>query len=224
MAGFVETPCRQFSASGALGQYLRVKTPSSLALAGATDNEIGTMEVPALAANDVVAVRLRNAPGTQKFVASEAVSVGDLVHAAASGKVATTGTILIGVALTSASGDGSVIEVLRTQEAGVLSFGTAAVTAAGSVQGDAAALTAGAMNVVAGGDDTKGAILPTAAVGTPAVLVLNSGSAGLKIYPASSDKINNGSANAAITILENTMAFLVPTAADNWAAIYTVNS
>jgi len=103
-----------------------------------------------------------------------------------------------------------------------LEAGTAA--AAGSVQGDATALgSAAIVHVVTGGNDTTGVILPSAAAGDVKV-VLNSGSAGLKIYPATSDKINNGSANAAITILENTMAILVATAADNWGAIFTANS
>lgn len=112
---------------------------------------------------------------------------------------------------------------LLTPASGI-NFPVAEVTADGDSQATAVALVAGAMNVVAGGDDTKGVILPSAAATGAAILVLNSGTAGLTIYPADADKINNGTANAAIVILENTAALLIPTADDNWAAIYTANA
>lgn len=355
MASYVETPTRSDTAAGAIAQFLRVKTPGAIAVAGATDVSIGTMEFPCLAAGPCT-VRLRSAQGTRKMVASEAITAGNTAYAAASGKIAATGTVVEGVAMETATADGDVIEVMDvphvdlvaaggitlptvtfngatavnklimpdnladalnvvegsnsyvkftttngseaitvaknatftgnvtlsgavdlifsgttgqpeisvvtnladalsvkdsagdlivittttgsqrititppvtvtgaiTATAGIVST-VASVTADGSNQGDAVALTAGAMNVVADGDDAKGVILPTAATTAAMIMVLNSGTAGLKIYPASNDKINNGSANAAITILENTMAILVPTAADNWAAVYTANS
>jgi len=117
MPGYVEECCRQFSASAAIGQYLRVKTASSLALAGSTDVELGTMEVASLAAGDVVSVRLRTAEGTCKMVASEAITADNPVYAAASGKVAASGTVLVGTAMTGASANNSVIEVLRISSA-----------------------------------------------------------------------------------------------------------
>ena len=49
---------------------------------------------------------------TRTFESVGAISAGDLVYAAAGGKIAATGTLLIGTALDAATGDGSVIEVL----------------------------------------------------------------------------------------------------------------
>lgn len=126
-----------------------------------------------------------------------------------------TGAITLSRAVTAAAG-------ATISNALSLEAGTAA--AAGSAQGDATALgSAAIVHAVTGGDGTKGVKLPTAVAGDVKI-VLNSGAAGLKIYPNTDDKINNGSANAAITILKDTMAILVATAADNWAAVFTVNT
>jgi hypothetical protein len=121
MSQYVETPTKTFTAAGALGQHLRVITSGALALAGAGDVELGTMEIPCLVAGPAT-VRLRTAQGTQKFVANGAITAGDLVYAAAAGKVGSSGTVLIGEALETASGDGAVIEVLRGSPLGVRSI------------------------------------------------------------------------------------------------------
>lgn len=106
----------------------------------------------------------------------------------------------------------------------LLGVSTVAAAGAGSNASDATALgSTAAVHVVTAGDDDKGVVLPAAVAGDVKI-ILNSGSAGLKIWPATDDKINNGSANAAIVILENTCAILVATAGDNWAAVYTANS
>lgn len=215
---------KTFTAAAALGAFLRIidNGSGSMTLAGLNQKATAIVEFPSYAANEEVTGRLFTAPGTCKMVASGAITANTYVYAAASGKVASTGTIVEGFALQAASGDGSIIEVVPIPD-GVVLGNVKTVAAAGSAQGDAAALT-GVVNVVTGGNDTTGVILPTAAATSGIVFVLNSGSAGLKIYPATSDKINNGSANAAITILENTLAILVATAGDNWAAVFTVNS
>lgn len=115
MSQYVKAPCRQFTAGAAIAKYLRVKLSSgTLAAAGAADVELGTMENASLAANDVVSVRLRTAEGTQKMVASEAMSAGASVYGAASGKVGDTANgNYIGTALEASTADGDVIEVLR---------------------------------------------------------------------------------------------------------------
>lgn len=123
MSQYVETPTKTFTAAGALGQHLRVITSGALALAGAGDIELGTMEIPCLVAGPAT-VRLRTAQGTQKFVANGAITAGDLVYAAAAGKVGSSGTVLIGEALETASGDGAVIEVLRGSPLGVRTIRT----------------------------------------------------------------------------------------------------
>ena len=117
MAEYVETPCRTFTAGGALAQYLRVVQASgTIAAAGLTDREIGTTEWPAIASGDLVAVRLRTAQGTCKMVANQAISIDTLVYTAASGKVSDTAastSYMIGVALSASTADGDIIEVLR---------------------------------------------------------------------------------------------------------------
>lgn len=111
MSQYVNTETKTFTAAGAVAQHLRVKTPGAIAVAGASDVSLGTMDVPCLAAGPCT-VRLRTAQGTRKMVASEAIDAGDPVFAAASGKVGATGTICEGLALEAAGSDGDVIEVL----------------------------------------------------------------------------------------------------------------
>lgn len=113
MSQFVQAPTKTFPIGGALGQFLRVKTPTALALAGASDVSIGTMELPAFSGDEYGTVRLVSAQGTCKMVASEAITAGNPVYAAASGKVAATGTVIEGLALEAAGADGDIIEVLR---------------------------------------------------------------------------------------------------------------
>lgn len=112
MSQYKEGPCGTDTAAGAIAQFLRVKTTGALAVAGAADVELGTMELPALAAGDAT-VRYRTAAGTCKMVASEAITAGASVYAGASGKVAASGGLLIGTALDAATADNDVIEVLR---------------------------------------------------------------------------------------------------------------
>lgn len=99
-----------------------------------------------------------------------------------------------------------------------------AVTPAGSVQGDAAALTLGCLNTVTGADGTKGVILPVAAAGTVCRVYSATATNGLKIYPGTSGTINGGSANAAITIEGKTLAILENVDGTNWAASFTANT
>lgn len=111
MSQYYETAVRPDTAAGAIGQHLRVKTTGALVVAAATDVELGTMEFPCTAAGPC-AVRLRTAQGTRKMVASEAITRGAAVYAAAGGKVASTGSVFVGTALEAATADGDVIEVL----------------------------------------------------------------------------------------------------------------
>lgn len=120
MSQYVESSTKAFNASGPLGQHLRVIGPTSLTLAGAGDLELGTMDIPCLAAGPTT-VRLRSAQGTAKFIANGAIAADAAVYAAAGGKVASTGTVYIGQSLEAASGDNAVIEVLRGPMLGVRS-------------------------------------------------------------------------------------------------------
>jgi hypothetical protein len=74
----------------------------------------------------------------------------------------------------------------------------AAVTAAGTTQGTATALTAD-QNNVATGTANQGVVLPTGVPGMR-VLVWNSTGATIKIYPAGTGTIDGGGASAAVTL------------------------
>lgn len=117
MSQYFQGPTRTFAVNSALGQHLRVvETAGYLALAGSTTVELGTLENPVVSGDTVAAVRLRTAQGTQKFVASEAITRGNPFYAAANGKVAASGTVLLGIALETTTADGDVFEGLRRQE------------------------------------------------------------------------------------------------------------
>lgn len=114
----MQTDWRHFTAAGAIAQYARVKlTSSKLVVAALADGdiEIGTIEVASAADNDVRPVRLPTAPGATNMIAKVALAVGVKVFTAAAGKVSATasGAFVIGVALTSSSSDGDIIEVAR---------------------------------------------------------------------------------------------------------------
>jgi hypothetical protein len=118
MPQYVDTNTKTFYAGGAIARYLRVKlTAGKLAAAGSADVELGTIEEAALAENDLKAVRLRTAAGTALMVASEAITLGNDVYAATGGKVAASGTVIIGKALEAAGANNDIIEVLRRSEA-----------------------------------------------------------------------------------------------------------
>lgn len=89
-----------------------------VAACGASDIPIGVIEDEPAAAEDAVNLRLLSHPGSSLMVASEAITAGEEVFTAASGKIqdlpAGAGTYYsIGFALTAASADGDVIEVLN---------------------------------------------------------------------------------------------------------------
>lgn len=122
MSQYVETATRTFIAGGALAAHIRVKLSSGkLAAAAANEEEIGTTERAAFADGDTISVRLRTAQGTVKMTAGGPITSGAAVNGAASGKIdddAGAGSVKIGIALEAASGDGSIIEVLRHANTG----------------------------------------------------------------------------------------------------------
>lgn len=99
-----------------------------------------------------------------------------------------------------------------------------AVAAAGSAQGDAAALSEG-LNYVSAADGTKGVILPTGYPGLGPIKVYNlHASNGLKVYPHSGGDINDGTGDAAVTIEGKTVATFDCIDGTTWAATYTANT
>ena len=85
-----------------------------------------------------------------------------------------------------------------TDGTGALNISTQTLAAAGSAQGDAGTIT-GQLVFVTGADATKGVILPTVTNGK-FIIVVNTANAVLKIYPASGEKIQGGTANANISL------------------------
>lgn len=94
--------------------YKKGTDADHIAVSGASDLPIGVVADEAKAAEENVAVQLLGKGASKRMVASEAIGAGVLVYAAASGKVATSGTQCVGVSLIAASADGDVIEVSDT--------------------------------------------------------------------------------------------------------------
>lgn len=190
MAQFVESNKREFAAGGALGQFTRVKLSSGqLALAGATDLEIGTVESATFNAGDVVSVRLHSACGTAKMVAAAAITAGATVYGAASGQVSSTANgNPIGVALNAASGAGSIVEVLR------MTAGAQQVTSVVAKTADYAALAtdSGKTFTNTGATGDVDITLPAAVVGLAFNFVLGAAQT-FEILPSTGDKIGTPS-------------------------------
>lgn len=93
--------------------------------------------------------------------------------------------------------------------------GVATLAAAGSVQGDAAAIAA-QVTFVTASDGAKGVALPTAVEGDMRI-VYNTVAAALKVYPNSSDDINDGSANAAIVLPAKQAGIFIAVDGTTWA-------
>ena len=130
MSQFVVSPTKTFRASGALGIHLRVKLNGSnlLELAGTStgETEVGTLREAALAAQQLVAVILPTAQGTQKMVAAGAFDQEALVYGAASGTVDdVVNGKPIGYALEAATQAGDVVEVMRINATVIVEAATA---------------------------------------------------------------------------------------------------
>lgn len=164
MGQFFETNHRNYLNGGtALSAYLRVvETAGVLALAGATDREHG-VTTRRIEASQFGSVHLRTANGTVCFTASAAITAGALVYGAASGKIsATANANLIGIALQAASGDGSVIEVLRLAQINAYNVG---VTDAKTADYTVLAADSGKTFSTAGAAGTVTFAMPAATVG-----------------------------------------------------------
>lgn len=221
MSQFVAECVKAFNAGAALVQNrLVILSSGVLQYADAYTPAIGTLENTTFASGEVVGVRLLPGEGTFKMMASAAITSGAYVYQAANGKIDDAGFIPVGIALEAASADGDLIEVLPAR---LVPQYVATVAAAGSAQGDAAALTGG-INTVSGADGTVGVILPAAQAGLVVEVYNQHATNGLKVYPATGDDINDGTANAAVTIEGKTLARFTALDTSTWAAIYTVNT
>lgn len=95
-----------------------------------------------------------------------------------------------------------------------------AVTAAGTVQGDATALSV-PINVVSTVASGTGVVFPTAIAGFR-YTVFNTGANALKIYPASGAQINALGANVAFTLAVDSGLDFVATSATQWRTLNAV--
>lgn len=101
---------------------------------------------------------------------------------------------------------------------GVFNYGSAGIAtlaALGSIQGDAAPIVAG-YTYVTDSDGTKGVVLPTAVAGLRRVVYNTVASQPLKVYPNTSDDLNNGSTNAPILLAGKSVAVFEALDATTW--------
>lgn len=99
--------------NAALGKYLRYKLSGGvLALASSSEDEVGTLVQDVFATDLVGSILPREESCVRLMVASKSIALFATVYAAASGKISDSGTLIRGMALEAASGDGSVIRVL----------------------------------------------------------------------------------------------------------------
>lgn len=97
---------------------------------------------------------------------------------------------------------------------GSLTYGVAAISGAGTIQGDATACTE-TINIVTTASAGQGVKLPTAAAGLQ-IVVQNTTSADIKLYPNTSDKIDGGTVNVGVTLPANTTITVTCKDAVDW--------
>lgn len=116
-----------------------------------------------------------------ELVAGTTITGATISGGSLSGATTLSGAAVTGTTSVTASGD--------------LYIASATVAAAGSNQSGAAQL-AGGFTLVSGADDAKGVKLPAAAAGRVVIVKNNTSAKNLLVYPATSDKINGGTATS----------------------------
>ena len=131
MAGLIHGPTATGKATSALAAWRRVHISSGLLdYAGASDTDaVGVLERAAFAAGDYVEYRMITAEGTCQVMASDAITAGASCYAAASGKVAPSGSVLVGIAMEASSADGDIIQVMLNRTAITGTVGRSSITA-----------------------------------------------------------------------------------------------
>jgi|TARA_B110000977_G_scaffold46259_1_gene62936 hypothetical protein len=114
------------------------------------------------------------------------------------------------------SGDSVAVAALTAT--GNLTLSTAAtVTAAGTTQGGGTAITK-TYNIISTANANQGVVLPAALVGK-VINVYNISGNTIKVYPASGEAIDGGSANAPVEIVDDNGKELVGTGTGSWRAV-----
>lgn len=111
----------------------------------------------------------------------------------------------------------------RTQFSRMVGGVASATAGTTQSQAGATALT-GAVNLVTTGNANDGVLLPSGATAGDVVYVVNLSAAVLKVYPTTDGKINNGSANAAVSMRANTTGAFVATGSGNWGAVFDTDT
>lgn len=106
---------------------------------------------------------------------------------------------------------------------GAVNLPATTVAALGSDQAGAAAVAAG-FTLVTAANDAKGVRLPAATAGAIVILRNTVADKYLKVYPATGDKINDGSADAAVEMEEATNAVFIAYDTTDWyTLVFTAN-
>ena len=110
---WVETPTKTFTAAAAVSRRRRVKL-NGADIEHCTSGDAGIGYVLNDAEiGETVSVRLDNAQGTHEAVADGAITAGAVVYAAAAGRVAAAGSVEVGVALSAATAQDDLVEILK---------------------------------------------------------------------------------------------------------------
>lgn len=108
-----------FTAKTSVAEGVRLKistdvtSPATVEIAGASDNTVG-FAVYAVSTGELVAVRPVTDTGVQQAIAGGNVTIGASLYAAADGKVATTGTILLNAVALEAGALDDIINIIFT--------------------------------------------------------------------------------------------------------------
>jgi len=158
MSQHIEGPRKTFKAGAALEAFRRVKitdattTPKTIGYADAGDQCIGVTEQYHASGADC-AIYLANAQGTRKMMASEAITGGNAIYAAANGKVAATGTVVEGKALETVTANGDILEVLPVGNSDISTAITGTTAATFQVDSDLGKPRAGLKSQTGGTGD-----------------------------------------------------------------------
>jgi hypothetical protein len=203
-------------AEAAIDRYALVRFGTTgMVEAGSANGDVVGVAEDDYAIGDAVAFTPINRIGMHICIASKALAIGDIAYQAANGKISDTGSVEVGVCWSATGSDGDYVSVVPT---------TASNSLAGLLLDVDTALLTGTVNIVTGADATKGVILPTAAAGIVVLAYNTDATAGLKIYPATGDDINDGTVNVAIVTEGKTLAYFVALDTATWSAIYTADA
>jgi len=109
---YCEARVKSFVAASAVSARRRVKyTANGVEHCTSADKGIG-FAVSDMDTGETVGVALDNANGTHEAVAAVAIAAGATVYAAAAGRLAATGSVAVGTALSAATAEGDILEVL----------------------------------------------------------------------------------------------------------------